>query len=47
MGTLTFTHLDGRGHARMVDVGGKAVTRRSATASAVVKIGRASCRERV
>ncbi|HAT10741.1 MAG TPA: cyclic pyranopterin monophosphate synthase MoaC [Planctomycetes bacterium] len=37
MGTLTFTHLDGRGHARMVDVGGKAVTRRSATASAVVR----------
>jgi cyclic pyranopterin phosphate synthase len=30
------THLDERGHARMVDVGGKATTVRQATASAVV-----------
>lgn len=30
------THLDEHGHARMVDVGGKAVTTRQATASAVV-----------
>ncbi len=37
MGTLKFTHLDDRGQARMVDVGGKATTRRSATASAVVR----------
>ena len=36
MGKLTFTHLDARGHARMVDVGAKPATRRSATASAVV-----------
>ena len=32
-----FTHLDARGHARMVDVGGKEITRRSATASAIVR----------
>lgn len=37
MAALRFTHLDGRGHARMVDVGDKPVTRRSATASAVVR----------
>ncbi len=30
------THLDAQGNARMVDVGGKAVTSRSATAVAVV-----------
>lgn len=30
------THLDEHGHARMVDVGGKAVTTRQATATAVV-----------
>jgi cyclic pyranopterin phosphate synthase len=33
---VVFTHLDADGHARMVDVGAKAVTLRSATASAVV-----------
>ncbi len=32
-----FTHLDARGHARMVDVGEKSVTRRTATASALVR----------
>jgi len=32
----TFTHLDGSGHARMVDVGDKAVTRRRAVARATV-----------
>lgn len=37
MDRLTFTHLDGRGHARMVDVGAKPVTQRTATASAVVR----------
>ena len=31
------THLDAQGHARMVDVGTKDVTRREATASAVVR----------
>ncbi len=36
MTDLRFTHLDGRGHARMVDVGAKPITARSATASAVV-----------
>lgn len=36
MAALTFTHLDGKGRARMVDVGDKAVTHRRATASAVV-----------
>jgi cyclic pyranopterin phosphate synthase len=35
------THLDERGHAHMVDVGGKPVTRRTATASAFVRTGRA------
>lgn len=30
------THLDAQGHARMVDVGGKSVTSREATASATV-----------
>ena len=30
------THLDEHGHARMVDVGGKAITTRQATATAVV-----------
>lgn len=34
MGELT--HLDAQGNAHMVDVGGKAVTKRSATASAVI-----------
>ncbi|MEK7414418.1 MAG: cyclic pyranopterin monophosphate synthase MoaC [Planctomycetota bacterium] len=37
MAKLTFTHLDGRGHARMVNVGAKPTTLRSATASAVVR----------
>lgn|SRR5690606_12889776 len=32
------THLDEHGHARMVDVSGKAVTTRQATASAVVSM---------
>ena len=32
------THLDAQGNARMVDVGGKAVTSRSATATAVVSM---------
>lgn len=33
------THLDGEGHARMVDVGAKEVTLRTAVASATVRIG--------
>ena len=33
------THLDKRGAARMVDVGGKAVTRREAVATARVQVG--------
>lgn len=37
MAKLTFTHLDSRGHARMVNVGAKPTTQRSATASAVVR----------
>lgn len=37
MSRPVFTHLDARGNARMVDVGAKPVTRRSATASAVVR----------
>ena len=32
------THLDEHGHARMVDVGGKAVTSRQATATAVISM---------
>ena len=32
------THLDERGQARMVDVGGKEATRREATAEAIVKM---------
>lgn len=32
MADITFTHLDSRGHARMVDVTGKQPTARSATA---------------
>jgi cyclic pyranopterin phosphate synthase len=32
------THLDDRGHARMVDVGAKAPTAREATASAMVRL---------
>ncbi len=34
------SHVDGRGKARMVDVGAKPVTRREAAASAFVKLGR-------
>jgi cyclic pyranopterin phosphate synthase len=34
------THLDAKGHARMVDVGGKGVTERVAVASARVRIGK-------
>jgi cyclic pyranopterin phosphate synthase len=37
MDPLSFTHLDEEGRARMVDVGEKAETVRSATASAVVR----------
>ena len=33
------SHIDGKGRARMVDVGVKPVTRRKATASAFVKLG--------
>jgi cyclic pyranopterin phosphate synthase len=33
-----FTHLDERGHARMVDVGGKPTTAREAVASAIVRL---------
>ena len=37
MEPVTFTHLDGQGRARMVDVGAKAATVRVATASAVLR----------
>jgi cyclic pyranopterin phosphate synthase len=37
MESMIFTHLDGEGRARMVDVGEKASTVRVATASAVVR----------
>jgi cyclic pyranopterin monophosphate synthase len=33
-----FTHLDNEGRATMVDVGGKAVTRRTATARSIVEL---------
>ncbi len=36
------THLDDRGHARMVDVGGKDVTHREAVAEAVVSLSPAT-----
>lgn len=36
------SHVDGRGKAKMVDVGAKAVTRREAAASAFVKLGPAT-----
>lgn len=36
------THLDDRGKARMIDVGGKAATERSATAEAVVSMSPAT-----
>ena len=35
---MEMTHLDARGHARMVDIGGKEVTRRSATARARIRM---------
>ncbi len=38
MGEPDLTHLDAAGRARMVDVGDKPVTRRSATASAQVRM---------
>jgi cyclic pyranopterin phosphate synthase len=38
------THLDDRGHARMVDVGGKEVTTRTAVASARVRLQPATAR---
>ena len=39
MSRPTLTHLDERGHARMVDVGEKPVTARVATAQARVRMG--------
>lgn len=36
----SLTHIDAKGHARMVDVGGKDVTARRATARAVVKMSK-------
>ena len=36
--TPALTHLDGKGRARMVDVGAKAVTRRRAVASGAVSM---------
>jgi cyclic pyranopterin phosphate synthase len=36
----SFTHLDERGRARMVDVGGKPMTRRSATAEGRIRTSR-------
>ena len=36
----TLTHLDGEGHARMVDIGGKNLTHRVATAGAEVVVSR-------
>ena len=41
------THFDASGNAVMVDVSEKTVTFREATAHGIIKIGRASCRERV
>ncbi len=38
------THLDEAGHARMVDVGGKPVTRRRAVATAAVRMSPATAR---
>lgn len=38
------SHVDGRGKAKMVDVGAKAVTRREASASAFIKLGPATLR---
>ena len=39
---MTLTHFDDRGASRMVDVGGKPETHRSATASAVVRMAPAT-----
>ena len=38
MSEQPLTHLDAHGGVRMVDVGGKAITRRTATAEAIVRI---------
>lgn len=38
------THIDGEGRARMVDVGGKATTRREATATARLRMAPATAR---
>jgi cyclic pyranopterin phosphate synthase len=38
------THVDGKGRARMVDIGSKPVTRREAAASAVVRLKPATLR---
>lgn len=40
--TRTLSHVDARGRVRMVDVSAKRVTARTATASAVVELGRAA-----
>ncbi|MGA0862633.1 MAG: cyclic pyranopterin monophosphate synthase MoaC [Ilumatobacteraceae bacterium] len=42
MSEPTFSHLDEQGRARMVDVGGKAVTRRRAVARGVVSMNPAT-----
>ena len=42
-----FTHFDEQGNAVMVDVHAKDDTYRVAVATGKIKIGRASCRERV
>jgi cyclic pyranopterin phosphate synthase len=39
MGSEKLSHVDGKGRARMVDVSGKAPTRRRAVAEAVVEVG--------
>lgn len=36
------THIDPEGRARMVDIGSKAITRREATASCLIKLGPAA-----
>jgi cyclic pyranopterin phosphate synthase len=41
----SFSHLDSKGKARMVDVGGKVVTKRTAKAQAVVVLGHAIMQE--
>lgn len=40
----TLSHLDARGHARMVDVGDKPVTRREAVAEGFVVMAAGTCR---